>query len=137
VRDTAGNLLATTGVDIEALAATLHQRCRPGRRIQAAVLRLLPAGDELTPEFYSSTQGLDLEAIVQWAAEQAASAAYRKVNSASSTSAPTAPVGMGQIVKNVYQIDLRTSSGTKTVEVANQSSADALMAVLKEYAARS
>jgi hypothetical protein len=41
----------------------------------------------------------------------------------------TTPVGMGQIVKNVYQIDLRTSSGTKTVEVANQSSADALMAV--------
>jgi len=44
---------------------------------------------------------------------------------------------MGQIVKNVYQVDLRTSNGTKTVEVANQSSADALMAVLKEYASRS
>jgi len=88
------------------------------------------------PEFYSSTQGLQFEAIVRSAAESAAAEAYRNVSSAS-TPTVTTPVGMGQIVKNVYQVDLRTSSGTKTVEVANQSSADALVATLKEYASRS
>ncbi|WP_374496391.1 tape measure protein [Zoogloea sp.] len=135
VRDTAGNLLATT-VDIEALAARFTNGADQADEFKRLFSGFYQQAMNL-PQFYSSTQGLDLEAIVQWAAEQAASAAYRKVNSASSTSAPTAPVGMGQIVKNVYQVDLRTSSGTKTVEVANQSSADALMAVLKEYASRS
>ncbi len=135
VRDTAGNLLATT-VDIEALAARFTNGADQADEFKRLFSGFYQQAMNL-PQFYSSTQGLDLEAIVQWAAEQAASAAYRKVNSASSTSEPTAPVGMGQIVKNVYQVDLRTSSGTKTVEVANQSSADALMAVLKEYASRS
>jgi tape measure domain-containing protein len=134
VRNSAGEVL-TAGVDLDALAAKYTSSLA-----QADEFKKLFGGfyqeASTRPEFYSSTQGLQFEAIVRSAAESAAAEAYRNVSGASTPSITT-PVGMGQIVKNVYQVDLRTSSGTKTVEVANQDSVNVLLATLKEYASRS
>lgn len=134
VKNSAGEVL-TAGVDLDALAAKYTSSLA-----QADEFKKLFGGfyqeASTRPEFYSSTQGLQFEAIVRSAAESAAAEAYRNVSS-TSTPSITTPVGMGQIVKNVYQVDLRTSSGTKTVEVANQDSVNVLLATLKEYASRS
>ena len=46
-------------------------------------------------------------------------------------------LGMGQIVKTVYQVDLRTNAGTQTVSVSDQPSVDALLKTLQEYKSRS
>ena len=43
----------------------------------------------------------------------------------------------GNIIKNTYAVDLRTNSGTKTVQVADQASANTLVSALTELAARS
>jgi len=46
-------------------------------------------------------------------------------------------VGPGNIIKNTYAVDLRLNSGTKTVQVADQASANTLVSALTELAARS
>jgi len=71
--------------------------------------------------------------------EQALQQAKSDVSAAARTSGKTnsSAVGPGNITKNTYAVDLRTNSGTKTVQVADQASANTLVAALTELAARS
>lgn len=46
---------------------------------------------------------------------------------------PIGPPLADNIIKNTYAVDLRTNSGTKTVQVADKASADHLIATLKSW----
>lgn len=115
VKNSSGEVL-TAGVDLDALAAKYTSSLA-----QADEFKKLFGGfyqqASTRPEFYSSTQGLQFEAIVRSAAESAAAEAYRSISteSRSTSSTSSSAVGMGQIVKGVYKVELSTGSGSDTV----------------------
>lgn len=76
-----------------------------------------------------------LETEMRAAAEQARIDVSNAARSAAGQTSPAA--GPGTIVKNTYTVDLRTPTGTRTVRVADQASADTLISTLQELAARS
>lgn len=76
-----------------------------------------------------------LETEMRAAAEQARIDVSNTARSAAGQTSQAA--GPGTIVKNTYTVDLRTPSGTRTVKVADQASADTLISTLQELAARS
>ncbi len=114
VRDTNGNVLSAA-VDVDALASRYTSSADQAEEFKRLFSGFYQQGRN-QPQFYSSTQGLDLEAIQRWAAEQAAASAFRNTSQASGTQgnnpSSAAPVGMGQIVRGVYKVELSTSSGT-------------------------
>lgn len=71
-----------------------------------------------------------LETEMRAAAEQARA-------DVSNANRSTSGQAAGPIVKNTYTVDLRTPTGTRTVKVADQASADTLISTLQELAARS
>lgn len=83
----------------------------------------------------STTTGVAYGAAERQAIAEAVAEAQRR----QSTAAGQAPqaAGPGTIVKNTYTVDLRTPTGTRTVKVADQASADTLISTLQELAARS
>ena len=76
-----------------------------------------------------------LETEMRAAAEQARIDVSNAARSAAGQTSQAA--GPGTIVKNTYTVDLRTPTGTRTVKVADQASADTLISTLQELAARS
>lgn len=135
--DSAGRLIVG-GADASALAAqntTSDAQAKIFESIFAGIYNRIKD----RPEYFSSTQGLQTAAIERDAAAYAKSESARQVQAANSDSQASnrSAVGPGNIIKNTYAVDLRTNSGTKTVQVADKASADTLIATLQELATRS
>lgn len=83
--------------------------------------------------------GRDYSNLLETEMRAAAEQARIDVSNAARSAAGQAPqaAGPGTIVKNTYTVDLRTPTGTRTVRVADQASADTLISTLQELAARS
>ncbi len=147
VRDTGGNVLQA-GVDVDSLAARFgigsNQIDEFKRQFESFYQQA-----KNRPEFYSSTQGLDLEAIVRWASEMAAAEAWRVLNKGASGGEGASPVGLGNIVTrplnsssshstsgaaqlSSYSVTINLNGKASQVKVTDQSSVDTLLRVLEE-----
>lgn len=147
VRDTGGNVLQAS-VDVESLAARFgigSDQIDEFKRQFGSFYQQAKS----QPEFYSSTQGLDLEAIVQWASEMAAAEAWRVSNEGASGGKGASPVGLGNIVKrpsnsssslstigaaqlSTHSVTINLNGKASQVKVTDQSSVETLLRVLEE-----
>lgn len=143
VRDTNSNVVSAA-VDVDALAA--RHTCNAA---QAEAFKRYFNKGLREPKFYSSTQGLDIEALVNWAAEHAAAEAWMASKGRQDGQADLAPVGMGNILRNVasgsktssgsiaaetrdYTVTLNLNGKASPVKVTDQASVDSLIRVLEE-----
>ncbi|TXH37305.1 MAG: hypothetical protein E6Q92_10650 [Burkholderiaceae bacterium] len=151
VRDTNGNVLSSS-VDVDALASRYTSNADQAEEFKRLFNGFYQQGSNQS-QFYSSTQGLDLEAIQRWAAEMAAAESWRASNENKSSGAAASPVGLGNIVtrpsgissdvsmgttpstsvqsKN-YTVTLRLNGRESQVKVVDQVSVEALIRVLEE-----
>lgn len=136
-RDTNGNIIAG-GTDVSAAAAK-----NTNSDEQARIFESLFAGiyNRLKdrPEYFSSTQGLQTAAIERDAISQAKMESARQVQAAnrgSPSSTPTAS-SFGNMTQ-VFRVDIAGLGGkTKSVNVASNADATALVSALQELATRS
>lgn len=135
-------------VDTYAIAAENGLNDAEAKRFAEVYQEFLAKANAEVRSRAAGTQGLgfgpkEYADIISYYTQRALEQAKMDVNtpgasaSSSAGAGQASALGMGQIVKTVYQVDLRTNAGTQTVTVADQPSVDALLKTLQEYKSRS
>lgn len=127
----------TTGTDVQRLAAQNSTTAEEAKLFEEQFTYYYNKALN-DPQNRSSTMGIAYGAAEAQAIE-AARAAVQRRNQQTASTAPATSTGNGNFwgTRNTYTVDLRTPTGTRTVKVADQASADTLISTLQELAARS